>query len=275
MKIRKIAAELLVLFVSIPLLVACSSQSTGQYAPADGIRNTSPQSSSPSSSGSSAPSHGQSLQVQLPSRPEVAPSDVFDQVTLLGTGGPEGRSECTETQKPWMDIGSRSFSLCNFQSNQKIRILFYREISYQNYEYLAKEDAIVGADGALELKYSLSGGSDIEIVVTDRTNNIIVSSNALASNTVLFPCNSNVNSRLRKGGSARVTITNGIPVRLRAEPLVHSSNVITQISEGTSMEILDGPACNGGWVWWGVEVSGEFGWMAEGDGNSWFLEPWP
>lgn len=77
--------------------------------------------------------------------------------------------------------------------------------------------------------------------------------------------------RLQVGSSARVSFTNGIPLRVRATP---GGQIITQIAEGTAFTVIGGPQCQGNYAWWQIRTSGGTeGWSAEGDVNSYFIEP--
>ena len=53
------------------------------------------------------------------------------------------------------------------------------------------------------------------------------------------------------------------------------NDLVGQIQPGESMEILDGPSCGNGWVWWYVEEldTGLTGWTAEGDFSNYWLIP--
>ncbi|MCY3779581.1 MAG: WD40 repeat domain-containing protein [Chloroflexi bacterium] len=63
--------------------------------------------------------------------------------------------------------------------------------------------------------------------------------------------------------------------RLRAEP-DYLTEQIGEIPPGRVIDaVLDGPACNGPWVWWQVEFDGKVGWTVESDFNAYhyYLEP--
>jgi hypothetical protein len=51
--------------------------------------------------------------------------------------------------------------------------------------------------------------------------------------------------------------------------------ILGNIEPGEEIEILGGPACNTGWVWWEVRsLSTDLqGWTAEGDGEDYWLVP--
>jgi tRNA A-37 threonylcarbamoyl transferase component Bud32 len=83
-------------------------------------------------------------------------------------------------------------------------------------------------------------------------------------------------TRLKVGDHARVTFTDGRPLRIRSSPdATTTDNVTTQIPEGTEMDILTGPECGDNFVWWRIRtVNGVTGWVAEGDFEDYYVEPW-
>ena len=74
--------------------------------------------------------------------------------------------------------------------------------------------------------------------------------------------------------SARVA-SQTLANRLRAEPGL-SAQQISEIPPRQVLDaVLDGPACDGAFVWWQVEVNGMIGWTVESDlnANVYYLEP--
>lgn len=74
--------------------------------------------------------------------------------------------------------------------------------------------------------------------------------------------------------SARVA-SRTLANRLRAEPAL-SAQLIAEIPPRRVLDgVLDGPACDGAFVWWQVEVDGMIGWTVESDlnANVYYLEP--
>jgi hypothetical protein len=49
--------------------------------------------------------------------------------------------------------------------------------------------------------------------------------------------------------------------------------VIAQIPGDAYIDVLDGPVCADGIAWWQVMFGGQPGWMAEGSGSTYFVEP--
>ncbi len=80
-------------------------------------------------------------------------------------------------------------------------------------------------------------------------------------------------SRLQVGQRGRVTFTDGTPSRLRSAPGT-AGNVVTQVQEGTSFEIIGGSYCVDEYRWWPLRLDdGTVGWAAEGNPSEYWLEP--
>lgn len=86
------------------------------------------------------------------------------------------------------------------------------------------------------------------------------------------PCPDGPQSRLKVGDLAYVTKDPPIPNRVRKEPN-READIIGHINPGASMEILEGPACSDGWVWWHIKNADLNGWTAEGDQETYWLVP--
>jgi hypothetical protein len=82
--------------------------------------------------------------------------------------------------------------------------------------------------------------------------------------------------RLQVGQPARVTFTDGTPLRVRVAP---GGSIITQLAEGVQMNVLGGPQCGNNFSWWQIQtnVNGSLinGWVAEGDFADYYVEPLP
>jgi hypothetical protein len=89
-------------------------------------------------------------------------------------------------------------------------------------------------------------------------------------------CSGTYLSRLRVGDRASVSTDPPLPNRVRSEPDT-DSNILGYLQVGEKMEILDGPECKGGWVWWYVQSldTTMLGWTAEGDDTNYWLVPLP
>ncbi|MFZ1754261.1 MAG: LysM peptidoglycan-binding domain-containing protein [Caldilineaceae bacterium] len=79
---------------------------------------------------------------------------------------------------------------------------------------------------------------------------------------------------LAVGDMAVVNSTPPQPNRVRSRPST-GGTVLGRLQPGEAMEILDGPVCANGWVWWYVQgLEQELrGWTAEGDGPAHWLLP--
>jgi len=86
------------------------------------------------------------------------------------------------------------------------------------------------------------------------------------------PCPDAPKSRLKVGDLAYVTKDPPIPNRVRQEPN-RDADIVGHINPGASMEIIDGPSCSNGWVWWKIKNADLNGWTAEGDNETYWLVP--
>jgi hypothetical protein len=83
---------------------------------------------------------------------------------------------------------------------------------------------------------------------------------------------------LATGGQAKVSEDSTTPNRVRAGPS-RGNDIIAQLPPGTVVEVLEGPVCAEGLVFWKVEsdlIPGGVGWTAEGTGQGadYYLEPY-
>lgn len=83
-------------------------------------------------------------------------------------------------------------------------------------------------------------------------------------------------SQLQVGMQAQIASDPPLPNRVREKPST-TSNITGFIDPGGRVEILEGPACEEGWIWWRVQEVGTDleGWTAEGDINSYWVVPVP
>lgn len=77
-------------------------------------------------------------------------------------------------------------------------------------------------------------------------------------------------TRLEIGGQARVTP--GAPNRVRSAPST-SGELVGEIPPGSTFDVLDGPECADGFLWWNVDFEGLVGWTVEGNADGYFVEP--
>jgi hypothetical protein len=87
-----------------------------------------------------------------------------------------------------------------------------------------------------------------------------------------FTCPGTPPTRLRVGGFGLVTKDPPTPSNLRAQPST-SGNILIRIPAGTSFPVQGGPRCADGYVWYQTIYNGVTGWLAEGQGNKYFVEP--
>ena len=87
-----------------------------------------------------------------------------------------------------------------------------------------------------------------------------------------FSCPYAPPTRVEVGKTARITFMDGRPVRMRNSPSIYGL-IIEKIPEGTKFQVISGPHCYG-YVWWKIELeNGVEGWVAEGDMDSYYIEP--
>lgn len=79
-------------------------------------------------------------------------------------------------------------------------------------------------------------------------------------------------SRVATGVQARITTS--VPNNLRAEPGLNGAQ-IGQLGDAAIFDIIGGPACVDGFVWWQIQENDRTGWTAEGLEGNYYLEPLP
>jgi hypothetical protein len=77
--------------------------------------------------------------------------------------------------------------------------------------------------------------------------------------------------RLVVGGLGRV-VENLPPNNVRSEPTINSQR-LGEIPGGGVFTVIGGPVCAGNYAWWQVDYNGLIGWTAEGEGQTYWLEP--
>ena len=85
-----------------------------------------------------------------------------------------------------------------------------------------------------------------------------------------FVCEDALPPRLTIGQQALVT--SGLPNNVRDMPGL-LGRMIGQVDNNTVFNVIDGPVCEGGFVWWEVQQGDLIGWTAEGNGFNYWLQP--
>ncbi len=93
-----------------------------------------------------------------------------------------------------------------------------------------------------------------------------------STQVVIATCPGALPSRLAPGTRGYITDDDARPLNLRAQPST-SSRQITQIPVRTFFDVLEGPTCGEGIAWYRIDADGDIGWIAEGQGSSYFVEP--
>ncbi len=176
--------------------------------------------------------------------------------------------------------GDDEIQVYNFSPREKIRLFIYSSSSGE-LEFEGWQGFTVNGDGNLSLKfkeldyrldYAVVGEKTGEYHLTDGFAESILRANTpILSDTPL--CSGAPRSQVGMGSTARVTFTDGTPTRIRKLPTT-SSDIVGRLPEGTRFLIIGEHKCNDGYTWWQIEIpNGSRGWMAEGKGGTYYLEP--
>jgi len=115
------------------------------------------------------------------------------------------------------------------------------------------------------------------VTATAETNSLLT-----PLSPTVFTCPLAPKPRVKVGDMARISFTTGKTTRLRSAP-ESGDNLVEMLSEGTELQIIGGPVCyprsgrNDAYVYWKVFVplNSIEGWVAEGDFDSYYIEPFP
>jgi len=84
-------------------------------------------------------------------------------------------------------------------------------------------------------------------------------------------CPGSYPSHLEVGQRAMVSLNPPLPNNVR-DRASKNGKFLFAIQPGDQVDIIDGPGCSDGWVWWKIQTAnGQSGWTAEGDGTDYWL----
>jgi hypothetical protein len=84
-------------------------------------------------------------------------------------------------------------------------------------------------------------------------------------------------TRMQTGDIGMVSLDDPRPLRVRADPNLQGQ-IITELNPGAQFEVIGGPICADGFIWWNIQVFSEaldeqiVGWSAEGTTENYFIE---
>lgn len=88
-------------------------------------------------------------------------------------------------------------------------------------------------------------------------------------------CPNTYPTRLKKGIRVFASLYPNLPNRIR-EQATTRAKILGMINPGEEADVVDGPACAEGWIWWKIKKdNGLTGWTAEGDGKDYWIVPKP
>ncbi|MDZ4764144.1 MAG: SH3 domain-containing protein [Chloroflexota bacterium] len=87
-------------------------------------------------------------------------------------------------------------------------------------------------------------------------------------------CPGSLRERLIVRERGRVVFGDERPLNVRAGPAT-SYDIIGQIEPGGVFVVVEGTACSARYTWYRVARGSLSGWIAEGDGDAYFVEPYP
>lgn len=87
-----------------------------------------------------------------------------------------------------------------------------------------------------------------------------------------FTCPNFLPSRLYVGGNGMVNQVPYYPQDIRTDA-TFSGTILGQVPHGGRFAVIGGPICADATAWWQVNYNGIVGWMVEGNGSSYYLQP--
>lgn len=85
-------------------------------------------------------------------------------------------------------------------------------------------------------------------------------------------CPNTYPTHLKVGIRVYASLDPPLPNRIRQEPNTKAT-IIGLIKPGEEADVIDGPACAEGWIWWKIKMPAVTGWTAEGDGKDYWILP--
>lgn len=163
--------------------------------------------------------------------------------------------------------------LSGYAPNERIRLFSYFGGGFQSWqEYKVNQRGLL----TIQLKDYFAGAVVGDVSLTEihppsYPSDLIIFYDKL--DPIYLTCKDTVPTRLKIGDYSFVSTRTDTSNRLRSDATT-SSEMLDKLSPGTIMEIVDGPKCADGILWWKVKgVSRSFeGWTGEGDTEYW-LDP--
>ena len=194
----------------------------------------------------------------------------FPMAYMISLGTLESDAYSTNIVLPAMD-DSPIVVLSGYQPRERVRLFLYDTGRFQ-----AWKDYHVDAYGRLSIQAKDFGSI---VVIGDKSSTEIHPLSYPIGFTVSLPgkldpvyltCKDTIPTRLKIGDYAVVSAFTSTSNRLRSEPTI-SAKLLGKLAPNTMMEIVDGPACADGILWWKVKgIDQDFdGWTGEGDTRYW------
>ncbi len=114
---------------------------------------------------------------------------------------------------------------------------------------------------------------DVSSQIDQRRYELLYISDKGASGISNLECLGAPDPQVKVGDVVIVTREDARPLNVRAEPDL-AATVITQALPDETLQVIGGPFCEGGYLWWNVRLNNDLtGWAAEGDPSHYYFEP--
>lgn len=164
--------------------------------------------------------------------------------------------------------------LYNFSREENVRLLVYTDRERKMRKLFAWQELQVDRKGQLLVELDLPPAQEETSIFGYYTYFAIGEhSNTIGKELIYFSCPGAMRSRLSFEMPTRVTFTDGTPLRVRTQP-GFSGTILRLLPEGHELYITGGPRCLDKVVWWPIYVEGQDGWVAEGEDDVYYIEPW-